>query len=539
MANSDGGSVADAVARFIKARGPQRVFGLSGGHIQPLWDGLLRFGVRIVDVRHEGAAVHMATAHALLTREVGVATVTAGPGVTNSVTAISNAYVERAPILVVGGCPPTPQDTADALQGLPNLELMRPVTRMARTLREPAQVLRELESALTIATGLAGPPGPVYIEIPPDVLRRPLPTTASLPEFLETRVPPIVYPDPESIDRAAQFVTAARRPIVISGRGAAGSADALRALLDVSSALYLDTRESRGVIAQDPPTAVAAVRSLALREADLILTVGCRLDSVIGAAGTDAKLVRIARHGEELRDSRRGDVEILADPQVALEALVATLRGRRASLDKAWVQAMCRSHRERVAKHLDDLEAAPPGADGFMHPNRIFAALRRVLGPRAICVAEGADIVSLAQLGLPTCTYLDAGASGCFGVAVPYAIAGALAFPECNVVAISDDAAFRRHMIEIDTAARHACPIVVVVANTGRSQLGVGEYLNFGDRPSRAEDQRSDFAAVAQAFGLYGERVVDPHDVTAALERGLARAPALVDVCVTQDEVTA
>jgi acetolactate synthase-1/2/3 large subunit len=539
MATANGASVADAVARFVRARGPKRVFGLSGGHIQPIWDGLARCGVRIVDVRHEGAAVHMATAHALLTREVGIATVTAGPGVTNCVTAISNAHLERAPVLVIGGCPPTPQDNTDALQGTPSVEIVRPVTRLARTLREPEQVLRELDYALTCATGLMGPPGPVYVEIPVNVLRQPLPTAAALPEFFDPRDPPLVYPDPDSISRAAELLAAARRPLVVSGRGAAGAGSALCALLEASGALYLDTRESRGVVPQDLPTAVGTVRSVAVLEADLIVTVGCRLDSIGSTAVPNVTLVRIARHDAELRDHRRGAVEILADPEIALEALAAALRGRSSMLDAAWAQALCRNHRERWAKYLDNLDAAPSGTDGFMHPNRIFAALRRELGPGAISVVEGGEMLNLAQLGLPTSSYLDAGASGCLGVGVPFANAAALAFPERKVVAVCEDSALGRHAIELDTTARHGCRIVVVVANKGKPKTeAVGQYLNFGTRPMSGEIEHADFAAVARAFGLHGERVVDPRDLVGALQRAFARCPGLVDVCVTRDEVS-
>ncbi|MGA8031414.1 MAG: thiamine pyrophosphate-binding protein, partial [Casimicrobiaceae bacterium] len=142
-------SVAEWVARFIVARGPARVFGLQGGHIQPIWDELVRAGVPIVDVRHEGAAVHMAAAHALLTGEPGVALVTSGPGITNCVTSVANADLERAPVLVIGGCPPARQDRMGPLQGTPHVDILRPVTRSARTLRVAEHVVRELDAALT------------------------------------------------------------------------------------------------------------------------------------------------------------------------------------------------------------------------------------------------------------------------------------------------------------------------------------------------------------------------------------------------------
>ncbi|MCU0775720.1 MAG: thiamine pyrophosphate-binding protein, partial [Ideonella sp.] len=163
-------TVAEHVARFLVERGVDRIYGLQGGHIQPIWDQLARLGVRIVDVRDEGAAVHMAHAHAVLTGQPGIAMATAGPGVTNTVTAMANAHLERVPVLLIGGCPPVPQDDLGPLQGIDHVGILAPVTRSARTLRTADQVVRDLDKAWAMAEGDGNPPGPVYLEIPTDVL---------------------------------------------------------------------------------------------------------------------------------------------------------------------------------------------------------------------------------------------------------------------------------------------------------------------------------------------------------------------------------
>src|SRR4029453_9010751 len=155
---------AETVVAFLIARGVDRVFGLQGGHIQPIWDQLGQRGVRIVDVRDEGAAVHMAQAHAALGGGVGIAMVTAGPGVTNCVTAMANAQLERVPVFLIGGCAPVAQDDLGPLQGIAHVDIMRPVTRMSRTLRFADNVLRDLDKAYAAAAGDGGPPGPVYVE---------------------------------------------------------------------------------------------------------------------------------------------------------------------------------------------------------------------------------------------------------------------------------------------------------------------------------------------------------------------------------------
>jgi acetolactate synthase-1/2/3 large subunit len=180
--NADQQSCAAWIARFLKARGIDRIFGLQGGHIQPIWDHVARQGIRIIDVRDEGAAVHMAHAHAELTGQFGVAMVTAGPGVTNTVTAIANASLARIPVLLIGGCTSRPQANMGPLQDIPHVDILRPVTRTSRTARVPDQVVRELDEAVARAMGDNGEPGPVYLEVPTDVLRTHVPPQLVLDE---------------------------------------------------------------------------------------------------------------------------------------------------------------------------------------------------------------------------------------------------------------------------------------------------------------------------------------------------------------------
>src|ERR1700688_4511466 len=170
--------------RAGQLRGVDRIFGLQGGHIQPIWDHVARLGIRIIDVRDEGAAVHMAHAHAELTGAFGVAMVTAGPGVTNTVTAIANASLARAPVLLIGGCTARPQANMGPLQDIPHVDILKPVTRYARTARVPDQVIREFDEAVARATGDLGEPGPVYLEIPTDVLRTNVSPTLVLDDWM-------------------------------------------------------------------------------------------------------------------------------------------------------------------------------------------------------------------------------------------------------------------------------------------------------------------------------------------------------------------
>jgi acetolactate synthase I/II/III large subunit len=537
-------SVAEIVARFLVARGVDRIFGLQGGHIQPIWDHLAQLGVRIVDVRDEGAAVHMAHAHAQLSGGIGIAMATAGPGVTNCVTAMTNAHLERVPVLLIGGCPPRPQDDLGPLQGIDHVAILAPVTRHARTLRVAEQIARDLDKAWALAVGDGGPPGPVYIEIPTDVLRETVPAALVLDEHLRATVRAPLRPDAGEVERAAALIRSARRPLVVTGRGARGTSAALTRLLDASGAVYLDTQESRGLVDGGHASVVGAVRARAMQEADLVLVVGRKLDYQMGygspAVFKQATFVRIADHADELRDNRRGAVELLADPSLAMSAIADALHASPpTALDSAWTAALRTEHVKRAAKHVEAMALAPAGRDGHMHPNRIFAALRKVLKPDAITVADGGDLLSFARMGLESRTYLDAGAFGCLGVGTPYAVAAALLHPERQVVAVTGDGAFGINAMEIDSAKRHGAKAVIIVSNNAAWNIErLDQEMNYGGRVVGTTLAWSDYAAMARAFGLHAERVTDPARLAGAIEDALANAPALIDVVTTQDALS-
>jgi acetolactate synthase-1/2/3 large subunit len=536
------GSVAAWVAKFLQARGIDRIFGLQGGHIQPIWDWLGRLGIRIIDVRDEGAAVHMAHAHAELAGGFGVAMATAGPGVTNCVTAIANAALARAPVLLIGGCPPRPQVNMGPLQDIPHTDILRPVTRQARTLRVADQVLRELDEGVARAMGDAGEPGPVYLEIPTDVLRAEIPPALALEEWLAPKPPRVLAPDAAAVEEAARLLGRARRPLVITGRGARGAGPALTRLLDASGALYLDTQESRGLVPLDHPAFVGAVRAQAMTEADLVLVVGRKLDYQLGygspAVFPNGRFIRIADSAGELIDNRRGAPEILATPALALDAIVAAMGNAEPSLDQGWAERMRRRQRERAAAGFGDTPALGP--DGRMHPRCIFDAIAEVAAPDYVAIADGGDLLSFARIGLaPARTYMDAGAFGCLGVGVPFGVAAALAFPERQVISVNGDGAFGINAMEIDTAVRHGAKAVFIVSNNAAWNIErYDQEANYGGRVIGTTLRHSDYAAMARALGAHGERVEQPGELPGALARALERAPAVVDVVTSQAVVS-
>jgi acetolactate synthase-1/2/3 large subunit len=543
MSSSDGRAVAELVASFLVARQVDRVFGIQGSHIQPIWDQLAQRGVRIIDVRDEGAAMHMAHAHAVLSGQLGVVLATAGPGVTNCVTAVANAQMERVPVLLIGGCAPRAQDDLGPLQGVPQTEILAPVTRLSRTLRVADNLLRDLDKAVSAALGDGSTPGPVYVEIPMDVLREIVHPNLVLSEYLCPKPPRCIPPNPADVQRAAAIVATARRPLVITGRGAVGASEDLVDFLGASGALYLDTQESRGLVPAGHHSMVSAMRGRAMQEADLVIVVGRKLDYQVGygspAVFPHARFIRIADCWEELRENRRGEVELFASPASALAALSMALRGHRLSVDAAWTEMLRSEHLRRSSRYAEALGTAPDGKDGYLHPNRIFAALSEVLRPDAIAIADGGDILSFARVGLSTRTYLDSGAFGCLGVGIPYGVAAALACPERQVVVVSGDGAFGINAMEIDTAKRHVAKAVFIVANNGAWNIErLDQEMNYGGRIVGTTLNYSDYAMMARAFGLHAERVSDPEQLRPALERAFANVPALIDVVITRDAIS-
>ena len=532
-------STAALIARFLKARGVERVFALCGGHIMPIWMRLDAEGIQIIDVRDERAAVYMAHAHSELTGQIGVALVTAGPGVTNAMTGIANAHTARASVLILSGTPPQPQENRGALQDMNHIEFVKPLTRYARTVRDPDLVLQELDEAVARAMGHGGEPGPVYLDFPVDTLRASVSPAMQLPEFFNSRPTQHMYPDPVSAQQAMELMWNAKRPLVISGRGARGASKQLIELLDKLGALYLDTGESRGLVPENHPSVVAAMRGSVMSQADVVITLGRKLDFQLAygspAVFGDAKFVRIADCASELRDNRRGEAEVFASVSKALEKIIDLAGGRRPHVDSAWATQTRTQHEARAQKLWTSMQDAPAGRDGLMHPNTLLAKLRQALPDDPVVIADGGDFLSFARVGLPATTYLDPGSLGCIGIGTPFGIAASLALPDRTVVVATGDGAFGFNAMEIDTAARHQAPVLIVVANNGSWAIEVRDQLETHGKVVGTRLQFADHAAMARAFGLHAERVEKAQDLEGAIQRAMANRPALLDVLVTPE----
>ncbi len=535
-------SVAALIARYLKSQGVKRVYGLCGGHIMPIWMRLDVEGIQIIDVRDERAAVYMAHAEAELGNGLGVALVTAGPGVTNAMTGIAYSHVARSSVLVLSGLPPVPQGNRGALQDITHTDLVRSITRYARTVYNADLALQELDEAVCRSLGQGGEPGPTYLDFPVDVLRRRVSPAVELAERFVPRTFNSIAPNDAEVRAAVELLWSAKRPLVIAGRGAKFSSAALSELLSRLGAAYLDTGESKGLVPESHPSVVAAMRGVVMKQADVVLTLGRRLDFQLAygspAVFGDAKFVRIADCAAELRDNRRGEVEILASCDLTLQAMLEVVAERTSSADKTWLENLRQQHQERSEKLSLSMRNAKAGIDGLMHPNQVLSALRDVVDEDAILVADGGDFLSFARVGLPASTYLDPGSLGCIGVGTPLGVAASLVCPDKTVVVATGDGAFGFNAMELDTAVRHNAPLLVVVANNGAWAIEVRDQIESYGTVVGTRLKFSDYAAMAKGLGMYAERVERAEDLNAAIERALANRPALLDVLVTPEAVS-
>lgn len=543
QSGSEETSVAAAIARFVASQRVSRVYTLPGSHVKPICSELARVGIQIVSARHECAAVHMAHAEADLTGRIGVAMVTAGPGLTNAVTGIASAFLARTPLLVISARVPDPQAGMGALEEVPQADLVRPICRYVREVSDARHVLPGLRMAVAMALGNDGPPGPVYVDFAPNLLRQPIAKWhLDLRWFTAVRRSARL-PGRDSIAEAATLIRDSRRPLVIGGRGALGTGIVLERFLRAAGCVYLDTRESRGALPPDNPYSIPALRTRAMAEADLVITLGRRLDFELayGSAAVfaeSARFIRVGRNLEELDENRPGDVEVCADVDVTLDAFL-DCEARPAAPDNAWRNGLIKANAEKTQAMTTALATQPPGTDGRMHPLTLIGAINSLTDRDTICIVDGGDILSFARVGLRPHTYLDLGPFGCLGSGTPYAVAAALAFPSRRTIALVGDGAFGFSAMEIETAVRSSARALFIVANNDAWNIERHDQLaKYPGQDLGMELAPCRYDVLARSLGAYGERVDRAADLADALERGLANLPAVIDVAITRDAVS-
>jgi acetolactate synthase-1/2/3 large subunit len=531
---ADSVNTGELIALALKRAGTRNLFTLNGGHIWPILTGAAEQGIRVIDTRHEQSAAFAAEGWAKVTRECGVAAVTAGPGVTNSTSALAQAQSGDSPLFLIGGRAPVARWGMGSLQEMDHVAIVKSLTKQAMTLGSPEDAYRAAAESIRIA--LSRRTGPVFMDVPIDTFF----SAADAPEATEhLTVDPGPSPDPDAIASAANLILAAERPAVIAGGSVwwAHAEDELTRLVEGTHLPLCVNGMARGILRRGHPLFFPRARGPALGEADLILVIGVPLDFRLNFGqppvfAEGAKLVVI--DVDEKRKHRSAEVAIYGDLKAALAALAEAAAGAPERI--SWLEKLRVA--EAASRRRDETMTASESSP--VHPARLIAEVERFSDPDAIFVGDGGDFVSFAgrllerpRPGL----WIDPGPFGCLGSGPAYAMAAKLAYPDRQVILLSGDGAFGFSAMEFDTMVRHGIPVVCVIGNNGiwalekhpmMSLLGVSIAADLGPRTR--------YDKVVEALGGYGELIERPEQIRPALERAFrSGVPACLNVICDPD----
>ena len=540
-----GGTLA---AGALKDAGVNVVFTLSGGHLFPLYDGCVAAGIRLVDTRHEQTAGFAAEGWAKVTRQPGVAALTAGPGVTNGMSAITSAFFCGSPMVIIGGRAPAARWGYGSLQEVDHVPIVAEVTKRAVTAQKTGNIYPELTTSLLAAT--TAPRGPCFVDIPVDQFfdRAPAEPSWSVTVGGGAWTEPASAPDPDELAHVAKLIADAERPVIMAGAGVYWdhAEGALEELAEAAGVPVLMNGLGRGTLRASHLLAFSRARSTALRQADLVIAAGVPLDFrlAFGQFGGGARVVhlmedtsQIATH-IELAGSAAGDLSAVFRGLVA-----ARVEASRPKERAEWVADLSADETSRREKEEETLRSAAEP----IHPARIYGELRDRLEPDAVVVVDGGDFGSYAGKLIDTETpgaFLDPGPYGCLGTGPGYGLAARLAAQadgraDRQVFLMLGDGAAGFSLMDFDTLVRHEAPVVAIVGNNGiwglekhPMQALYGYDVVAELRPGTRYDQ------VVEALGGHGELVTDPAEIGPAIDRALAAGvPALVNVLTDPADV--
>ena len=512
------------IARTLAAHGVGQIFTLSGGHLFSLYDGCREEGIELVDTRHEQTAAFAAEGWAKVTRQIGVCALTAGPGVTNGMSAIASAAQNNSPMLVLGGRAPQMRWGQGSLQELDHVPFVRPLTKFAATPESTAEIPGLVDRAMRIA--LTPPYGPVFVDLPLDYVFMEAPA-----EDPPAPLPQAWLGEPAAtaaIDRAAALLRGAERPVIMAGTGiywGRGEAELAALARELRIPVFLNGL-GRGCLPADDELAFSRVRSQALSAADVALVIGVPLDFRLGfgaAFGPETALVMIDGAEPAREHPRPVAAELYGALPATLDELrIAASTGAEPAEREAWVSDLRGGEAEKRAGERSELEDARVP----LHPMRVYGELARKLKRDAIVIGDGGDFVSYAGRVIdsyaPGC-WLDPGPFGCLGSGPGYALAAKLARPERDVVLLLGDGAFGFAGMEFDTLARHGIAVTAIIGNNGIWALekhpmeAIYGYSVIADLvPERRYDE------VARALGCDGVLVREPAELGPAIDAALS-----------------
>ena len=526
------------IARQLKAEGVTCVFTLCGGHVAPIYDGCLMSGIDIIDTRHEQAAVHAADGWSRLTRGCGVAIITAGPGVTDGVTGVANAYQASIPLVVFGGAAELRFKGKGALQEMEQTSLLAPITKASFTASDPRRLAEYVRTAFRIAT--SGVPGPVFVEVPFDVLTQ---------QVQDPQMPAAPRPwprqpgDPDAIAQAAALIDAAERPMLFCGSQVYwdDGADELRQLAERAGIPVFLNAMGRGSLPTDHALSFSRARKNGFRGTDLAIVVGTPLDFRVGyGAGINAKakIIQIDRDPTKVAQNRDAEVALLGDARSILGQLASAVGGG-AARTKAWVDEL----RDAETKATERLAKWATSDDQPINHYRLGKAIADAIDEDTIVIGDGGDCVALGSKVIPRGkpgTWMDPGPLGCLGIGAPFAIAAKKLHPDKKVLVLSGDGSFGLNGFDFESCLRFGLPVTVVVANDAAwGQIRGPQVMIFGaERAPATKLAPVRYDRVVEAFGGKGYHVEDPTRLTPTIKEALAsNTVACVNVPVDPDFV--
>ncbi|MBE3559708.1 MAG: acetolactate synthase [Ktedonobacteraceae bacterium] len=529
------------VARALKKEGVEVVFTLSGGHIAAIYDGCVREGIRVVDTRHEQAAVHAAEGWAKCTRRPGVALLTAGPGVTDGVTGVANAYLAGSPVLVIGGAAPLGLWDRGALQEMNQIDLLRPITKWARTVHETARLAEYTASAFRQM--LSGKPGPVFLEMPMDILNNFADTDTLFDpgEPASYRTAARTAPDPDMVVKAAELLEQAQRPVIMAGTATwwCDAAESLRRLAERIQAPVFLNGAGRGCLPPTHPLFFSAVRRKALEGADTILVVGTRMDFRLNHGQpplipAEAKVIWFDLAGEDVGVNRGAAVGLVGDVGLSMQQVADATKQLR---HDEWLSSV-RSQEERAQER----DSAALNSDAVpIHPMRLCREIRDFIDEETTVIGDGGDIVSYGGRVINVSRpgyWLDAGPMGCLGTGTGFAMAAQLARPGKKVLILHGDGAFGLNGMEFESMVRQRLPVVSIIGNDGAwGQIKHPQKAIVGHATAAELAPAIRYDKMVEALGGYGELVERPADIRPALERAFASGlPACINVLIDPEK---
>ena len=514
------------VARMLKKEGVRHIFTLCGLHVAPIYAGCVEEGIQVIDMRHEQAAAHAADAYARMTKGIGVAVVTAGPGVTDALTGVANAYAASSPLLLLGGAAPIFNQSRGSLQEMEQVDLFHRISKWSDRVPSPELVPSYLSKAARVA--LSGRPGPVFLELAWDVLCNGIDEeSARLPEKYRTDA--LIYPDPRKVDEAMALLAAAERPAVIAGSSVYwdGAWDELRRFSETAQLPVFLNGAGRGCLPAEHPLFFQHARKEALSAADVVFVIGTPFDFRLnyGAEptfGPHSKIVQVDIDPVEIGRNRPVEVGIVANTLAALKSFAS-------AAPKAARPTYLSSLREAEKKKAVAMEEWIRSDAAPIHHFRLAREMSQVAysaGQDPMFVADGGNWVSLAakviELRRPG-RWLDPGPLGCLGVGAPFAIAAKLLHPERPIWVVQGDGSFGLNGMDFETALRFKLPVLCVVGNDAAwGQIRLPQVQMFGeDKSPGTLLAPTRYDQIVQAFGGYGELVTEPAKIRPALERAL------------------